>query len=167
MKVWIEYEDGRKVLANKELAELLEKLNKPKRTGYERVDLGEEYFSEEDGKIYSFEEDFRDSCERSYEAANYYSDDVVAENNARADMLMRKLRRFAVEHREEELDWGTYDSKYCIYYWYTENKINVTTIETCRDFAQIYFDSKETANAAIEEFKDELIWYFTEYKDCL
>ena len=151
----------------RQMDKLLKAIEKPKKTGYERVDLGEEYFTEEDGKVYNFEEDFRGNSDQSYEAANYYSDETIAENNARADMLLRKLRRFAVEHREEELDWGTYDSKYCIYYWYTENKIKVTTVETCRDFAQIYFDSKETANAAIEEFKDELIWYFTEYKDSL
>ena len=31
----------------------------------------------------------------------------------------------------------------------------------------ILFDSEETAQAAIDEFHDELIWYFTEYKDSL
>ena len=32
---------------------------------------------------------------------------------------------------------------------------------------EIYFDSQETAGRVIEEFKDELTWYFTEYKDSL
>ena len=36
-----------------------------------------------------------------------------------------------------------------------------------RDFGVIYFDLGETANAAIDEFRDELIWYFTEYKEGL
>lgn len=31
----------------------------------------------------------------------------------------------------------------------------------------IYFDSGEAAQLAIETFHDELIWYFTEYKDSL
>lgn len=32
------------------------------------------------------------------------------------------------------------------------------------DFGQVYFDTKECTEQVIEEFKDELIWYFTEFK---
>ena len=34
-------------------------------------------------------------------------------------------------------------------------------------FGGIYFDTAEAANLAISTFRDELIWYFTEYKDSL
>jgi hypothetical protein len=30
-----------------------------------------------------------------------------------------------------------------------------------------YFDSEQTARLAIDAFYNELIWYFTEYKDSL
>ena len=36
-----------------------------------------------------------------------------------------------------------------------------------KHFGAIHFDSEETANAAMDKFHDELIWYFTEYKDSL
>ena len=34
-------------------------------------------------------------------------------------------------------------------------------------FGGIYFDTESAVSLAIETFHDELIWYFTEYKDSL
>ena len=101
-----------------------------------------------------------------YKNANYYSDKKVAENNARADRLMRQLRRFAVENAENELNWkNTNQCKYFIYYDYELNRISNGFLNPFRDSFQIYFDTKETSQKAIETFKDELMWYFTEYRD--
>lgn len=148
------------------LLKAVEKNKKIKRTGYERVDLGEEYFTDVNGEIYYFEENY--SCDKEYEAANYYSDETVAENNARADMLMRRVRRFSVEHREHELDWKDRgQKKYSIYFDHEAESLLIDEMHVIQDFGKMYFDSKETAKAAIEEFKDELIWYLTEYKDCI
>lgn len=36
-----------------------------------------------------------------------------------------------------------------------------------RAFGHILFDTADTVKLAIETFHDELIWYFTEYKDSL
>ena len=107
-----------------------------------------------------------------YDAANYYSDETVAKNNARADTLYRKLRRFAVEHRVHTLDWKiSFQQKWYIYYDYCGrmggDNLCVACYREIRDFGNISFDSQKTAEAAIKEFKDELIWYFTEYKDSL
>jgi hypothetical protein len=110
--------------------------------------------------------DSGDNC--VYEVANYYSDKTVAENNARADKLFRQLRRFAVENRKEELDWGNdRKPKWYIRYSYTYRQIEIGFVFYERDSFQIYFDTQKTAEKAIETFKDELIWYFTEYKDSL
>lgn len=103
-----------------------------------------------------------------YQAGNYYSDKTIAENNARADTLMRKLRRFAVEHNEEKLDWDSVaQSKFFIAFNYDEGNFEIDEDTWYRLLGGIYFDEYTTAQAAIEEFKDELIWYFTEYKDSL
>lgn len=102
-----------------------------------------------------------------FATANYYSSEEVARNNARADKLMRQLRRFAVENRKDKIDWNDGKKyKYNIYYSYPSQKIDIDLGYNCRYF-EIYFDSYETAERAIKEFKDELIWYFTEYKDSL
>lgn len=81
---------------------------------------------------------------------------------------MRQLRRFSVENRKSKPDWtNEIDYKYCIAYDHSESIIKVGYGFVSESFSTIYFDSKELAEQAIKEFKDELIWYFTEYKDSL
>lgn len=149
----------------------LEKLLKPqKKTGYERVDEGSHYF-------YACSDGFVESAlergigsQDDYDDADYYSDRTVAENNARADKLMRQLRRFAVEHRETDLNWYCTEGnilKYYIYYDYSGDALRVEGKYWTRHLFGIYFNSKSNADLAIETFHDELIWYFTEYKDSL
>lgn len=139
-----------------------------KKTGYERAaEHFGYYFIGDNNKAYPAVETMSVIAQNHYDEANYYSDKIVAENNARADSLMRQLRRFAVEHRENKIDWK---SK-------TQPKFVISCISGklfVVDFSQphcvhgvIYFDRIIDAEAAIETFKDELIWYFTEYKDSL
>ena len=139
------------------------------KTGYERVEREYKYFyAESDGAVddtVDLEYEVDDGC---YDTANYYSDKTIAENNARADQLMRQLRRFAVEHRKEEIKWESGNYKiYDIQYYYPGEELRSVEWQTARVFNGIYFDCKETAYLAIETFRDELIWYFTEYKDSL
>ena len=140
-----------------------------KKTGYERVAESDIYFyANTKGDAETACEDYYDIDDEYYESANYYSDKTVAENNARADKLMRQLRRFSVEHRERGVNFNDTNTKqYCIYYDYGNNTLGTAFTLCARVFGVIYFDSEETALAAINEFHDELIWYFTEYKDSL
>lgn len=139
-----------------------------KKTGYERVMPDEMYYYvDEDGNVMSSSLTWEDEDESLYLVANCYSDEIVADNNARADRLMRQLRRFAVEHRRTELDWGYTQNKYYFYYEHTANIICVDSYKSSQDFGTIFFDTAETAELAIGTFRDELIWYFTEYKDSL
>ena len=140
----------------------------PKKTGYERVAYGEIYYWEDCLDAREEPETLDTVDDNAYDGANYYSDRAVAENNARADKLMRQLRRFAVEHRKYNLDWSNMACcKYFIYYDYTEQKLKTACKIRDRQLFNIYFDSDVVANAAIEAFHDELIWYFAEYKDSL
>lgn len=103
-----------------------------------------------------------------YESANYYSSDIIAENNARADKLMRQLRRFAVQHREPGINFNNANTaKFYIICDYENDELRANYTSYAKVFGAIYFDSKEVANAAIDKFHDELIWYFNEYKDSL
>ena len=140
-----------------------------KKTGYERVAESDIYFyAHPSGCVETTCEACYDIDDECYESANYYSDKTVAENNARADKLMRQLRRFAVEHREHGVNLNDINTeKYYMYYDYDDNELGVSFVFRTRNFGAIYFDSKETVNAAIDKFHDELIWYFTEYKDSL
>lgn len=138
-------------------------------TGYERVPESDIYFyAQSGGYVGTASEDYCNIDNKYYELANYYSSATVAKNNARADKLMRQLRRFAVEHRECGVNFNdTNAKKYYICYDYASDELEVSSVVFSRNFGAIYFDSEETAQAAIDEFHDELVWYFTEYKDSL
>ena len=138
-------------------------------TGYERVSKSDIYFyANSRGYVAIDDDNYYNADDECYESANYYSDKTIAENNARADKLMRQLRRFAVEHRKCGVNLNsTKTEKYYICYDCARDELGTTFSFYARIFGTIYFDSEETAQAAIDEFRDELIWYFTEYKDSL
>lgn len=140
-----------------------------KKTGYERMPKSDiYYYANPKGDVDTTIEDCYDVDNECYESANYYSDKTVAKNNARADKLMRQLRRFSVEHRANELNWYNINNrKYYITYDFEDNKISANYKTFLKGLGVTYFDSMETAQAAIDEFHDELIWYFAEYKDSL
>lgn len=140
-----------------------------KETGYERVSESDVYFyTYPSGCVETTCEDCYNIDDECYESANYYSDKTVAENNTRADKLMRQLRRFSVEHRECGVDFNSTETeKHYIYYDCIHDELKTVFTFYAKTFGTILFDSDETAQAAINEFRDELIWYFTEYKDSL
>ena len=152
-----------------EISEEEYKKLQPSETGYERVSKSGDYFHESGkGDVESEIEECYNIDNEYYESANYYSDKTVAENNARADKLMRQLRRFSVEHREDEVNLDDIKTKkFFITYNYENNEIRLGYTLQLKAFGAIYFDSREVVDAAIDEFHDELIWYFTEYKDSL
>lgn len=139
------------------------------KTGYERVPFGEIYWRDTNLGYVKYENDeCADEDEDMYKVANYYSSEIVAKNNVRADTLIRQLRRFAVEHREYGIDWHSEDiPKWSIFYDYSNKELHGWDSYSCKEFASIYFDSEEAVELAIEVFRNELIWYFTEYKDSL
>ena len=152
-----------------EISEEEYKKLQPSETGYERVAKGSKYFYEfSKGDVESDVEDYYDIDNEYYESANYYSDKTVAKNNARADKLMRQLRRFSVEHRKYKTNFNSINAeKFYIIYQCEINEIRPYQTSYAIYFGKICFDSREATQAAIDEFHDELIWYFTEYKDSL
>ena len=167
-KLLIEDKEIEVEISKKELNKL--KQNQVKKTGYERVEERCNYYYDcLKGRI-NCTTDFRNKYDiELFNDANYYSDETVANNNMRADKLMRQLRRFAVEHRKKELDWeNLFKKKWTICYNYSLVEGLITQeFSSIRNIFGIYFDSKETVELAIKEFHSELIWYFTEYKDRL
>ena len=151
--------------------EILNTILSRKKTGYERCEPGEMYYLCTDGmsEACDFEEsgDIVDDCR--YKRATYYSDPTVAENNARADKLMRQLRRFAVEHRKDQLYWARdyCNEKWSIEYDCKNKRLRSNKNWDVRKAFVVYFDSEETVDLAIKTFHDELTWYFMEYKDSL
>lgn len=162
--------DGKEIEIQINEEQLKQLCPQKKGTGYERAERGKYYWRVNDDGFLSISITEGNGHHDTvlYDTANYYTDETVAENNARADRLMRQLRRFAVEHREKELDWGNKNQrKWYIAYNYYNNSISLDWTQGRKIYGVVYFDSNLSAELAIDTFKDELLWYFKEYKDSL
>lgn len=128
-------------------------------TGYEQAD--EYFYTGVDGDLHGN----TGPAEGLYDCANYYSDINVARECNRADTLMRKLRRFAAEHGGCIEPSGP--EAWYITYCYPDEVFEVKCAEyDCGAFTPgiILFSSEKAARNAIDEFADELYWYFNFYK---
>lgn len=138
-------------------------------TGYERAEPGDYYYFYDSHGGALEEQETNDEFDiAEYDHGNYYTNKELAERNAKAERLLRQLRRFSVKYRKNELDFNNHDQiKYYIFYNYIEGSLDYDHADSKRCFGQIYFDTMELAQFAIDTFYDELMWYFTEYKDNL
>lgn len=136
-------------------------------TGYERVKKDSIYFFKNSvGDIQGVTDDKCVLDQEYYDSGNYYSSKMIARNNARADRLLRQLRQWqALNDKSISVeDWEDNDKdKWCIMYGYGAEELYVNWFYSVRLHNVIYFTTKEKAEEAIEVFKDELLWYFTEY----
>ncbi len=93
------------------------------------------------------------------EGGNAFKKREDAEDQARAEKLMRQLKMYADRHKNKVKP----QNKYYIIYSSETRTISVAVSEQFLPFGSILFDSWEIANNAINEFMEELTWYFTEY----
>lgn len=162
--------EGKEFLIEIQDPELQKLLTPKKKTGYERVGAGQMYWLQDvNGEVcWDTESVCFTGDNKDYNSANYYSDETIARNNARADNLMRQLRRFAVEYRNKKMNWANEGMrKYYICTICGTDELTCDFTYTVRGFGTIYFDTEEAVELAIKTFHDELVWYFTEYKDSL
>ena len=138
------------------------------RTGYERVEKGSTYFYNYSSDDTDNDIDKKDMVDQEYyNNANYYSDKMIAENNARADRLLRQLRQWQALN-DRAINWKNKNiCKYTIRYDYAMNMFNVIPNFCERCLNDVYFTTRETAQRAINVFKVELEWYFTQYQQRL
>lgn len=166
MDVKVTYK-GREVSVEIPDAKLEELIAEKKRTGYERAKSGDAFWwVTGSNDIFSAHEDGLLSQSNAYKIANYYSDYAIATANARADTLMRKLRRYAAEHGgiPSAEDWQSpYSDKWCVASRMGNNPF-ADGWSSIRTAGVVYFLSREACEAAISEFRDDLLWYFTEYE---
>lgn len=171
MKAKLTLENGKTIdmELTKEQEELINQSDK--KTGYERVNEEKYfphcYFSHCLGNGIDNNTFIDDSF---YDNADYINNEKLAENITRADTLMRKLRRFAVENGGSFTKEEWEDDKICKYYIefdHDDSEIEIRWTTTYINFGQIYFRSEEIAQIAIDTFKEDLLWYFQEYDDML
>lgn len=127
-------------------------------TGYERAD--EYFYIGVDGDLHKN----TGPAGSLYDCANYYSDINVARECTRVDTLMRKLRRFAAEHGGCVGPCGP--NAWYITYYYPDEAFEVKCAEYDSENltpGMVLFATEQAAQDAIDEFSDELYWYFNFY----
>ena len=170
MKVKLNYK-GKEIVA--EIAdEELEKLvaEPKKKTGWEPViGHGTQFYIDENGLIKSQTCEgnsfFVNSPDSRDKVSNNFNSEELAKNIARAEALRRNMLRRSIELCNK-IDWNNANQpKHRIGFAYDFNSIYFSATYIVRDFGQIYFDTEEHACQVAEEFKDELTWYYTEFKE--
>ena len=173
MKVTITTEAGKsiEVELTEDQTKDLGLVEKKPRTGYERAEKNDVYYSTDNRCVtWTCSESYETEDNEIYENAEYYTDEDLALANARADYLMRQLRRYAAEHGgiPNESDWKNDEClKYHIGFGYTTHLICAWNTSWVRLCGNIYFLSEEACLDAIDKFKEDLLWYFTEYQPML
>lgn len=152
------------------LLSLIEKANKPKNKVWKPEENEKYYYSYSDGSI---EQDtYHDSNvdtyvhEDRYAIGNCFKTREEAEFAVERQKVITELKRYAMEHNEEDIDWNDdFQEKYCLYYNHTEREISIIS-KLIMQTAEIYFSSKSTAQAAIKEIgKERLKKYYFEVKE--
>lgn len=157
-------------MSEEQLNELGFAEDKPE-TGYERAKYNDKYYyvgEDSDVRFYTEGNDSADGI--YYNIGNYYNSEIIADNNARADRLLRQLRQWQAQNDKaiSISDWKNENIfKYHIEYdCFNDFPFAVYTTRF-RTPNTIYFTSGEKAEGAIEVFKDELKWYYTKYQQRL
>lgn len=144
--------------------EKLEELVKEqKKTGWEKLERSREYWYVTTSAGIDRNVEVGDVIDGwRYDCGNYFASKELAENISRYQSLDLRIRRRIAEICEPVIrgtEWRynieyDYEDKHCI-------------IHSGMKFAKSswYCDTREHAEQIIEEFKDELTWYFTEFKD--
>jgi hypothetical protein len=147
-----------KDMSDEEILALIHDARKLIHTGYEQTD-DEWFYLGVDGDIHKTS----GISTSLYNCANYYSDINVARECSRADTLMRKLRRFAAEHGGCVAPCGPI--AWCITYDYQDEafKVEKYNYDSTYTPGMVLFKSEQAAKDAIDEFADELDWYFNYY----
>ena len=156
-----------------ELKEILDAEEKAKKkTGYERVEKGKDYYTITSAKdVAGMREygSFNANNEKRYKNGNHFNDETLCENIARAETLKYQLRRYAALNGgiPSQADWeNSHVAKYEII-GESDNFIHATKNFESRAVGAIYFKNKEACEKAMEIFKHELLWYFTEFQEQL
>ena len=159
--------DGTEITAQVDESELA-RLIKPERarTGYERVDDGRLcYVIVLNGTDSYFERDR--FTNNAFNNGNYVNDEQLCKDRYRARVLHDRMEQWQALN-DKPVDWGDRDLvKYIISYDYRHNELCGDSWNDTRFMGVVCFSTEDKANEAIEAFRDELMWYYTEYRSRL
>ena len=134
-------------------------------TGWEEPSLGQTgYFEDEYNRVAEFQvnEETFEFAQALYKNDNYFSTRETAENTVRADNVCRRLRHYAISHRDPNKSMA--DGGYTITYNYDLKCLEIGATGNWLAIGDVVFDTEDIARQAMNKYATELIWYFTEGK---
>lgn len=154
------------------LLSLIEKANKPKNKVWKPEENEKYYYSYSYGSI-EFDIFHNSNAsgtylhEERYAIGNCFKTKEEAEFALEKQKVIMELKRFLLEHNEEEIDWSNINQyKYYLYFNHYENRICISACTYYTYTQCIYFTSSEIAQAAIKEIGEERIKkYYFEVKE--
>lgn len=167
-QITIKLGNGTEITAHIEKSELA-KLNESQRphTGYERVKGNELYYAIRTNDIGSFYDGGDSFFLDIFNSGNYVNDKQLCQDRFRAKTLFNKMEQWQALN-DNPVDWSDVSTpNFLIAYDYSRKLLYVDFYRYSRAIGGVYFSTKEKAKEAIEVFRDELIWYFTEYRSRL
>lgn len=102
---------------------------------------------------------------RRFECGNCFKTYEEADNALFKQTLRSKLERFNLENGGSKIIYDCKRNNYYIYYDYEENVLYINSHYVCNSDEFAVFSSKEIAEKAKEEFKDDLIKCFKLFED--
>lgn len=160
-----EVEEGNLTSATKSfsMAELLkmdfEEIDEMKNP-YKQARYGEKYYSIFEFRIRPNIDSNHEIDNKLFSTANYFNNKEYAKYIAFKETLMRRMDRFAWEHNAKVIDWHDRSIKYCIAFDKHNKELRISCYMSYKS-NDIYFTSKEIAEKAIEEFKEDLMKLYT------
>lgn len=150
-------------LTDKEKKTFLHLVKKSKKS--RRKHMNEIYYSiAEDGNIVGSVENDTLYDENCWKFGNYYNTKEEAEFVKQKQLIYQELKRYALEHNTEEIDWtNNSSSKFYITYGYQNNELFIDNMQTIKSPNTVYFTSEKIAENAIKAIgKDRIKKYLFE-----
>lgn len=164
MKVNINYK-GKSVELDIPDEKLEELVKEQKKTGWEKLERSRKYWYVTTSAGIDRHVEVGDVIDGwQYDCGNYFASKELAEHIARYQSLDLRIRRRIAEICEP-VDWSDGNScKYCIYYDHSYKHLYISSWHG-NQFSGWHCDTNAHAEQIINEFREELIWFFTEFKD--
>lgn len=144
-------------LTDKEKKTFLHLVKKSKKS--RRKHMNEIYYSiAEDGNIVGSVENDTLYDENCWKFGNYYNTKEEAEFAKQKQLVYQELKKYALEHNTEEIDWENYlQIKYFIYCNTKSNDLGIMDVSKRKITGQVYFTSEKIAENAIKDIGEDRI----------
>lgn len=150
--------DGKKLPLTDEQIEMLNLETKQKKTPFERVERGKDYYTiDMTGEVLSCTDYRFGTDDALFDVANYCADKKMMEQRALHEKLSRLLWKYSMEHDGGEGHWNCENKHHVIYKAVPNGDFDVAGAISTKSAGAVYFKNGLTARRAINEIVEPFI----------